>query len=199
MDSGWVLTVKTSLPNVCAGSADLVTTTETFENFVSGRDALRERIKEYAFTENSMFDGKGNIIHFQKYIDDAWVLDENEADRSFDWINDEDCEDDIVYMLQKKNFEYIAQVLRKVFLGHDNDIRWPFKKSEDLYIGIDYKDDEIYIHGADEGPINGYNPIIKTNIFSMREEKEYYLYIDDMFRQDISSELYIDLKKVKVN
>ena len=47
--------------------------------------------------------------------------------------------------------------------------------------------------------INGYDPKIDTNLLYMQEEKNYYLYIDDMFRQcdwmKASSELYMDLTK----
>jgi len=53
------------------------------------------------------------------------------------------------------------------------------------------------MYGYDDGPCNGYDPKIATNMFDMTEEKDYYLYVDDMFGQDASSELYIDLKKIE--
>lgn len=41
---------------------------------------------------------------------------------------------------------------------------------------------------------------IAANIFSMQEEKDYFLYINDRFGQDdATSELYIDLKKVSIS
>jgi hypothetical protein len=35
-------------------------------------------------------------------------------------------------------------------------------------------------------------------MFDMTEEKDYYFHIDDMLGQDVSSELYIDLIKTKL-
>ena len=65
-------------------------------------------------------------------------------------------------------------------------------------IGLNYDGNSIMIYGVDDGPCNGYDPYIATNAFSMDEEKDYYIYIDDLFGEDYSSELYIDLKKVEV-
>jgi hypothetical protein len=56
----------------------------------------------------------------------------------------------------------------------------------------------MQLWGDCDGPINGYDPYIATNAFSMEEEKDYYIYIDDLLGQDCSSELYIDLKQVEV-
>ena len=60
-------------------------------------------------------------------------------------------------------------------------------------------DGAVYIFGDYDGPCNGYDPYIKTNIFDMSEEKPYFLYIDDMMGQEdvASSELYIDLKRAE--
>ena len=68
----------------------------------------------------------------------------------------------------------------------------------DWFIAIESNPGNILIRGEDDGPCNGYDPYIKTNIFSMKEEKDYCLYIDDLFGQDFSAELYIDLKKTEV-
>ena len=47
---------------------------------------------------------------------------------------------------------------------------------------------------------NTYNPDINTNMFSMQEEKDYYMYIKDSFGQnDDPAVLFMDLKKVSVN
>ena len=57
----------------------------------------------------------------------------------------------------------------------------------------------INMKGHCDGPINGICPRIKTNMFDMSEEKDYILYIDDLFgglwNQECSAELYIDLNK----
>ena len=177
MNEVWVLTVETSL-------ADARRTVNVFTNFEKAREAFRMTVKKYAFTKNSMFDGNGNIVYFQKYIDTAWV-NENE-------------QGDDIYMLEKKHFEFIAEALRKTFSGNDIDLELPYEECDDDMIGVSYSGDTLLIYGTGDGPINGYTPEIETNIFSMIEEKEYYLYIDDMFGQDESDKLYIQLSKAEV-
>ena len=70
MKNTWVLSIRTSLPEVCESHGDLQTSIYTFDSFEEARTALRKVLKKYAFSENSMFDGKGNIIYFHKYITD---------------------------------------------------------------------------------------------------------------------------------
>ena len=128
MKNIWVLSVRTSLPELGYTPADIAVTFKAYDTFEKGRDAMRDVIKNYAYNKNSMFDGEGNITYLKKYWEEMW--------------------------------------------------------------------DEEYI---DDGPCNGYDPDIRTNIFSMKQEQEYYLYINDLLGQDdFSSELYIDLKKVTI-
>ena len=70
MKNTWVLSIKTSLPKVCESHGDLKTSIYTFDSFDEARAALRKALKKYAFSKNSMFDRKGNIIYFHKYIAD---------------------------------------------------------------------------------------------------------------------------------
>ena len=70
-------------------------------------------------------------------------------------------------------------------------------------IAYKFRGGTIEFFATSEGHWNGYNPRLKTNMFSMKEPKDYYLYIDDAFGQGedhfsyASSELYIDLRKAK--
>lgn len=64
MKSKFELLIKTSLPYVCKSEEDLEEEVYTFDTFDSAKQALRRKLKEYAFSENSMFDGKGNMIYF---------------------------------------------------------------------------------------------------------------------------------------
>ena len=67
----------------------------------------------------------------------------------------------------------------------------------DWRIAVNVDNNSVDFYGDYDGPLNGYNPIFKTNIFSMEEEKDYYLYIDDRLGQGgATAELYMDLKKV---
>ena len=178
----WVLTVKTSLPDTCENSSDLTTTCQAFDSFEKGRNALRETIKQYAFSKNSMFDGNGNIIYLKQYADN---------------FDDEVYEDDFE-VLDINRINYVIDSLREVFSGKDGDFEMESEYCTDWMIAVDVTKDGISMYGYDDGPCNGYDPIIKTNMFDMTEEKDYYFHIDDMLGQDVSSELYIDLIKTKL-
>ena len=63
-------------------------------------------------------------------------------------------------------------------------------------IAFDYSNGVIRFYGDDDGSCNGYDPVIYTNMFDMREEKDYFMYIEDLLGQDeYASQLCIDLKK----
>jgi len=49
------------------------------------------------------------------------------------------------------------------------------------FISTKITPDSIELVGSDDGPDNGVDSIIKTNILDTTEEKHYYLYIDDFF------------------
>lgn len=177
----WVLSVRTSLPNACERFGDMKTEFFAFECFEDAKAAFREKIQKMAFSENSMFNGKGQITHFSRYIDDV--------DDDFD---DEDC-------LTKNKLSEIQEALIAVFSGVDTKLQIEAGDYTDWMIAVSVQPDSIDFYGDDDGPWNGYDPVLKTNMFSMEKEMDYYLYIDDRFGQDdATSELYIDLKKVTV-
>ena len=68
MKNTWVLSIRTSLPKVCESAGELKTYVFVFESFEEARFALRRALKNYAFSKNSMFDGRGHIVHFLKYL-----------------------------------------------------------------------------------------------------------------------------------
>lgn len=183
MKNTWVLSIRTSLPEVCESHGDLQTSYFAFSSFEEACTALRKVLKKYAFSENSMFDGKGNIIYLHKYI----------ADLAYD-----DDMDEYGDFLSPKKLRAVERALKNIFKG--NDIVPKIKEGfhTDYMIAYTYKDGEISFRGDDDGPCNGYSPVIKTNMFSLVEPSRYYLYIDDMFGQDsCTSELYIDLIRAK--
>ncbi len=180
----WVLTVKTSLPNTCENSKDFTTTCQAFDSFEKGRNALRETIRHYAFSKNSMFDGNGNITYLKQYADDFG-----------DYVFEDDSE-----VLDINRLNHVVNSLRDAFLGKEVHFEMESECCADGMIAIYSKLNEVSLCGEDDGPSNGYDPDIRTNIFSMREEKHYYLYIDDCFGQDdCTSELYIDLQQAVLN
>ncbi len=176
----WTLTIRTSLPDVAQSKEDIQTVFESsFEEFEKAKETLRQELKKLAFSENAMFDGKGGMIYLKNYAKD---LD-----------NEFDMEDEV---LSLRKFEQIQEALLGIFKGEDKPLELkPVKDCTDWMIAVDIKKDSIRIYGAHEGPINGYEPTIKTNMFDMTKPQKYYLYLDDLLGQDYSSELYIDLVK----
>lgn len=180
MKDTWVVSMKTSLPGTCDNARDLKTEIYAFDCFEDARAATRDLLKKLAFGEaNAMFDGEGNMTYFREYIDDT---DDEEMD------GEPSC---------KAVLESVYTQLVAVFAGKDvaPDIE---ENYGDGMIAYEYVDGMIDFCGEYDGPCNGYDPIIKTNMFSMEEEKDYYMYLDDAFGQDDeTSELYIDLRKAK--
>ena len=182
MKNTWVLSIRTSLPEVCE-SHGVQTSIYTFNSFEEARSALRKVLKKYAFSENSMFDGKGNIIYLHKYI----------ADLAYD-----DDMDEYGDFLSPKKLKTVERALKNIFNG--NDIVPKIKEGfhTDYMIAYTYGNGEISFRGDDDGPCNGYTPVLKTNMFSMEAPQHYYMYIDDAFGQNsASSELSIDLIRVR--
>lgn len=179
----WVLSIRTSLPYDCEVKSDSKTTFSAFETFEDAKKALREEMKKLAFTKNSMFDGNGKIIALEKYTADL------------DDYDDDEVSDDA---LTKDVLTKIHDAFFSIFNGEDTSLGIEEGKYTDYMITFNYDDNAIGSYGDYDGPCNGYDPYIATNAFSMEEEKDYYIYIDDLLGQDYSSELYIDLKQVEV-
>ena len=189
MKNIWVLSIKTSLPDVCIHIGNYLPCFYAYENFEDAKAALREKLREFAFSDNSMFDGNGYMKYFKEYIDDS----------NNDIFDDEDS-------FEKSVLEKLQSALKSVFEGKQTDISNLPKTNDEikevtdsLYLSMKNQDGTVDLYGDYEGPLNDYNPKIKTNMFDMSEEKDYFLYLNDMFGQYASSELYIDLKKVEVN
>ena len=187
MKNTWVLSIKTSLPEVCESAGELRTHVFTFENFEDARAALRKALKKYAFSKNSMFDGRGRIVHFLKYFDDPSLI---------DWDGEE-----IYYdgdYLDITNLDAMESSIHKIFEGKDIVPKIKEGFYTDYRIAYTYENGEVSFRGDDDGPYNGYTPVLKTNMFSMEAPQHYYMYIDDAFGQDsASSELYIDLIRAR--
>lgn len=192
MKTVWTLNVKTSLPNVCETEGDFKVTNEVYESFGAAKKRMREIIKEYAFTDNAMFDGNGYLKNFTFYIDDLETTEEeyDEVFEDSDWVT-------------SSLLKNIHENLHDAFSGIDLKLDFSKKKYFDCYICVKLSNNALQIKGHEEGPINGIDPKIKTNIFDMTEEKDYMLYIDDFFcglwDQECSAELYIDLTHTEID
>lgn len=179
MKNTWVLSVKTSLPGTCCNAGELKTNIYTFDCFDEARTALRKMLKKYAFSKNSMFDGKGNMVYLHKYIEDLTDYEDSDFDDDF---------------LTSKKLKAVERSLKNIFKGKDVVPKIMEGFYTDYMIAYTYENGEISFCGDDDGPCNGYAPVLRTNMFDMHEENNYFLYIDDIFGQnEETSELYIDL------
>lgn len=180
----WELEITTSLPEVAYSSDDLKRNTYSFENFEAAKKVLREKLKEFSLGENDMFYGEGRLNYLDCLIDE---------------LHDWEEESDDALTVSKLNS--IQEALLGIFKGENKPIELKeVKNCSNWMICADIGKDYIKIYGSPEGCLNGYIGNVQTNMFDMTEEKDYYLYINDMFGQEVSSELYIDLvKKVKLD
>lgn len=179
----WVLSIRTSLPEVCETANDLKLTVIAYDSFEKGRAAMRDAIKSFAFSRNSMFDGEGGLIQMQKYSEDR---------EGYDYGEEE-------FVLTPDVLSSIQNTLKQAFAGSDTAFELECGVYTDWMAAASIEKYSIRVYGDDDGPDNGINPVLSTNILSMAKEQDYYLYIDDHFGQDdASSELYIDLKQTAV-
>lgn len=186
MNTVWVLSIRTSLPNVCEHPGDLKLETFGFDSFEKAKGALLEKLRGFAFSANAMFDGSGNITRMKKYME--------EKESYGNW------EDDGGWLSASVGAKLVA-MFHSIFCGCDASPTLDINTYEDGLIAVELKQDSISFCGIDDGPINGYDPVVKTNMLSWTEEKNYYLYINDLFgwsEDEASSELYIDLRKIEV-
>ena len=65
----WVLTIRTSLPELAHSKEDVKMTNFVFQSFETAKKVLREKLREYAFFENEMFDGGGGLVHLEEYAE----------------------------------------------------------------------------------------------------------------------------------
>lgn len=182
----WVLTIQTSLPETCYNHDSLKKYFYAFESFEKAREALRQEVKKFAFSENAMFDGEGRLKQLEHYIENSYEGD-----------NEDDEENGV---LIKSVLQRMSNLLQMIFSDQDVKTDLTLGEYTDWSVAVELTENSIRFYGDDDGPINGYDPVLHTNMFSMQEEKDYYLYIDDCFGQDgKSAELYIDMKKVSLN
>jgi len=178
----WTVSLRTTLPETGYSEEDMKKTVKVFDSFEKAREEFRKTIRDFAFSDNSMFDGNGRV----KLLDD--YIQKTKAYEGYD-IEEEG-------VISTKKLLEIHKALTTFFSGEDTEL--VLKEGDeyctDWMIAYEYKDGIIRFFGDDDGPCNGYNPTLTTNAFTMNEEKNYYLYIDDRFGQDEdTSELYVDL------
>lgn len=180
----WTLSIKTSLPNLCKTPADLKLSIYVYESFERAKRAFYEKMKEIAFKENCLFDGNGKIKELNYYTQVSYESEDEEEDES-------------IGILTVKALNDFQNKLSLSLKGETTKLNLCNGKYCDSMLSLVLSNDSVTVFGDEEGPINGCDAFIHTNILDMSEEKDYFLYIDDLFSfdQDASCELYIDLKK----
>ncbi len=186
MNEIWVLAVKKSWSETDAEQISEYTKMFAYDSFEKARDTLRAELKKLAFSRNPMFDGNGHVTAMKEYMDRIKSYERDDEEYMYEgWVNG-------------KEANLLVELFHDVFAGKDKQPALEPGFYEDTMIEVDMQQDGISLYAAPEGPINGYMPAMHTNMFSMVEQKDYYLYLNDLFGQDEYNELYIDLKKVSV-
>lgn len=180
MKNTWVLSVKTSLPKSYYTPLDLKTSISSFDNFEEAREALRNILKKYTFSKNRLFDGKGNLIWLSKEIKDRKAYEK-------EYGSDVEYDDD----LTAARLENIRTLLHEALSGTEvspKNCNW----DSGLMI-CSCRGGIVKIYGYEDGAC----PVLKTNIFSMKNEKDYYFYVaeDYVYTDDAPAVLMIDLVK----
>ena len=179
MNEKWILTVKTSLPNEAVDIEDLHIEGYVFDTFEAGKAKMLEIIKSFALSENAMFDGQGNITALKEYCQEV-----------VDQFADEDEE-------FADSFKNIMDCMRAVALGEDFK-QLDDNEVEDGEICAEFSGDKVTIFGTEDGPMNGIDPKIMTNLLDLSEPKDCCFYVNPMFNYDEPTpELYVDLIKAK--
>ena len=182
----WVLSVRTSLPDVCNSPEDLKTSFWVFDNFEAGKTAFLQKLKEFAFSENEMFDRDGRIVMLSDHRD---TLDEN--DTAIEGLMDPGH-------LGAHSVLNIESIIRNALLGNDVSLPSFPESSTNWWIAAEHDCETLTIRGDGDGPVNGCDPYISMNIFDLTIEKSLHFHVNDMFGQEeASSELYVDLIKAE--
>lgn len=182
----WTLVIKTSLPGACERIEDVKTTVEAFDCFEKARSALRSKLKSYAFSKNAMFDGDGRITSFSEYYKNMNLY-QSAGEK---------------HKTNGHLYPYIVKTIQdamvNVFAGNDIALQQANGMYCDSLIEVNIDDNTLRVSANLSGPMDDCAPTLNTNIFSMEKERNYYLYIDDMFGQNVSSMLSIDLIQTQI-
>jgi len=95
---------------------------------------------------------------------------------------------------KKSRHLYIRDLFHRMFDGEDVTPELE-RKRDNGAVFFTYDDGQFRLYGDERHPFWGTVPTIKTNMFSMEKEQNYYFYLHQFFGEDYTSDLYIDLQK----
>lgn len=181
----WILMLKTSLPYSCINHANLPTECHVFHRFSEARAALRQWLRSLAFSRNALFDGQGRMPRFAAYIHTHGqedVMEPYEEFRDNGWLT-------------KGRMQALDDALTAVFSGEDVDQPLESGDYTDNFLCLTVEGHHVNLNGLDEALGSVYAPVIRTNMFNMTQEGNYYLCLKNQFGQDdTAAELYAELK-----
>ncbi len=180
----WVLMLKTSLPYAGINHANLPTKCYVFHHFSEARAALRQWLRELAFSRNVLFDGQGRMPRFAAYIrthGQEDVTEPHEEFRDNGWLT-------------KGRMQTLSDTLAAVLSGEDVDVPLESGDYTDAFLCLTVEGNHVNLNGLDETLGSAYALVIRTNLFNMTQEGNYYLCLKDQFGQDDAAELYAELK-----
>ena len=179
----WVVTFKVIQPHANMPEAsEQFLGPFVFDGFEKAKACFRAQLKKLIQSDNPIFDKDGKIIELSEYAD--------RLDRLLH-------EGEYGYCSFPKQVKYVLEKLGQACLGNDV-LRKKTIGATDWMIWVNLDANGLNIYGFDDGPMNGCIPDIRTNIFDMREEKDYYLVVDPVFGQDFGPpKLFAYLMKVR--
>ena len=185
----WIFMLKTSLPYPCFNHANLPTEYYVFSDFSEARAALRHRLQTLAFSRNALFDGQGQMPRFAAYIHTHGQEDVTEPYEEFrdnGWLT-------------QGRMQALSDALAAVLSGEDVDVPLESGDYIDNFLCLTVTEKHVNLNGLDETVGSVYAPVIRTNMFNMTQEGNYYLCLKDQFGQeDTATELYAELKRAEL-
>ena len=187
----WVVSLRIKMPE-SESMAYRKTDARAFDTFEAARKCARATLKKLAFEkENAMFDGNGTLKALAHYAEHAV---EESPEEQEEWE---------VIAPGKQVWSDVVELIRAICEGRDVDLPaystadGEYGEYTDWLAEITYSPEGFLIYGVDDGPCNGIDPYVSTNMLQMETAQAYHLHIDDLFGQDgTSSELYLDILPV---
>lgn len=175
----WIVYSSTNIGNKEKNRYADETHAFAFESFEEAKDKAREILRAYAFgAPNEIFDGNGTLVNYREQAEDYDDFEDEE-------FPDEDAESG--KPAEKNNpMMAVCDCFRKMFSGENVSLPECFDEYSRFatnwmlaYKVVDGR--AISIFGMDDGPCNGIDPHIYSDMFDMTEAGSYTTYIDDWF------------------
>ncbi len=161
-----------------------------FTDFEEAKDETLKVIGAYAHSKNGLFDGNGGIVGFGEYF--KRLTDEDIMCGSFEDWDPEDIDFDF---LEEENGEehdpgkvrdFPESLRRSILSGfreRPGDLYWT-----DYLLEINSNPYTLKVRGIDDGPCNGVDPFIFTNMFDMSDPESDYSFIAENAFSDFDFE-----------